>query len=55
MCRGQVSAVVLSGGVGKRMGAGMPKQYLPLNGTPMALYSLRLFAGMPEVGEIVVV
>ena len=47
--------MVLSGGVGKRMGAGMPKQYLPLNGTPMALYSLRLFAGMPEVGEIVVV
>jgi 2-C-methyl-D-erythritol 4-phosphate cytidylyltransferase len=41
--------------VGKRMGANMPKQYLPLRGEPIATYSLRLFASMPEVGEVVVV
>jgi 2-C-methyl-D-erythritol 4-phosphate cytidylyltransferase len=52
---GAVSFVLLAGGVGKRMGADMPKQYLPLMGTPIALWSLRKFAKMAEVGEIVVV
>jgi 2-C-methyl-D-erythritol 4-phosphate cytidylyltransferase len=37
------------------MGANMPKQYLPLKGQPIALYSLQTFAAMPEVGEVVVV
>lgn len=37
------------------MGANMPKQYLPLRGQPIATYSLRLFASMAAVGEIVVV
>ena len=53
--KGSVSLVLLAGGVGKRMGANMPKQYLPLLGTPIALYSLKKFAEMEEVGEIVVV
>jgi len=50
-----VSLVLLAGGVGKRMGANMPKQYLPLLGTPIALYSLKKFAQMEEIGEIIVV
>jgi hypothetical protein len=33
----------------------MPKQYLPLRGQPIALYSLDVFAAMREVGEVVVV
>ncbi|KAK9834066.1 hypothetical protein WJX81_007367 [Elliptochloris bilobata] len=52
---GSVSVVLLAGGVGKRMGAAMPKQYLPLQGQPIALYSLDVFAAMREVGELVVV
>ncbi|XP_022839481.1 2-C-methyl-D-erythritol 4-phosphate cytidylyltransferase, partial [Ostreococcus tauri] len=52
---GAVSFVLLAGGVGKRMGADVPKQYLPLMGTPIAIWSLKKFATMPEVGEIVVV
>jgi len=35
--------------------AAMPKQYLPLRGQPIALYSLDVFAAMREVGEVVVV
>lgn len=50
-----VSLVLLAGGVGKRMGASMPKQYLPLLGKPIALYSLETMSAMPEFKEVVVV
>lgn len=35
--------------------AAIPKQYLELNGQPIATYSLRTFAAMPQVREVVVV
>ncbi|KAG1665293.1 hypothetical protein FOA52_015870 [Chlamydomonas sp. UWO 241] len=50
-----VSVVLLAGGVGKRMGASIPKQYLKLRGQEIAAYSLKTFAQMPEVAEVVVV
>lgn len=52
---GSVSLVLLAGGVGKRMGAPIPKQYLEILGQPIATYSLQTFSSMREVGEIVVV
>jgi len=52
---GSVSVVLLAGGVGKRMGAAIPKQYLELKGQPIATYSLATFASMRQVGEIVIV
>ncbi|CAK9321993.1 unnamed protein product [Citrullus colocynthis] len=50
-----VSVILLAGGKGKRMGANMPKQYLPLLGQPIALYSLYTFSHLIEVKEIIVV
>eukprot|EP00890_Picochlorum_soloecismus_P004616 jgi/Picsp_1/5155/NSC_02518-R1_2-c-methyl-d-erythritol 4-phosphate cytidylyltransferase len=50
-----VSIVLLAGGVGKRMGASIPKQYLEIRGKPIATYSMETFSTMPCVGEIVVV
>jgi 2-C-methyl-D-erythritol 4-phosphate cytidylyltransferase len=34
------TAIVLAGGKGTRMGADVPKQYLPLAGRPLIWYSL---------------
>ena len=33
----------------------MPKQYLPLLGQPIAMYSMQTLCSMPEVGELVIV
>ncbi|KAL3683945.1 hypothetical protein R1sor_001967 [Riccia sorocarpa] len=52
---GSVSVILLAGGKGKRMGANMPKQYLPLLGQPIALHSFHTFSVMAVVGEIIVV
>lgn len=46
--------ILLSAGVGKRMGAGIPKQYIKLLGLEIALHSLECFLEC-DVAEIVVV
>lgn len=50
-----ISAILVAGGTGTRMQASMPKQYLPLQGKPIALYSFELLCSFPEVKEIIVV
>ena len=52
---GRVVAVVPAGGLGKRMGAGTPKQFLMLDGVPMMLHSLRVLDRAPSVTEVVLV
>jgi len=46
-----VGVVLLSAGVGKRMGASIPKQYIKLMGLEIALHSLDTFleCGFPEI------
>ncbi len=47
-------AVVPAGGVGRRMGAGVPKQYLPLAGRPVIEHTLERLAAEPRVAGIAV-
>lgn len=49
------AGVVLAGGSGVRMGAGMNKVYLPLAGRPLVSWSLEAFRRAPEVGVVVLV
>lgn len=50
-----ISLVLLAGGTGTRMGAGLPKQFRQLREKPLALYSFELFDHLLEVDEIIVV
>jgi 2-C-methyl-D-erythritol 4-phosphate cytidylyltransferase len=48
-------ALVPAAGVGARMGAGSPKQYLPIGGKPMLRHSLDAFASSPLIAHTYVV
>jgi 2-C-methyl-D-erythritol 4-phosphate cytidylyltransferase len=48
-------ALVVAGGVGKRMGTDTPKQFLPLAGHPVLFHCLSLFDAHPSVGGLCVV
>src|SRR5512139_1348316 len=48
------AAIVTAGGIGKRMGADVPKQYLDLNGRPMLVWTLAVFERHPLIDGIVV-
>lgn len=50
-----MGVVIVAAGQGTRLGAGVPKQYLPLGGVPMLLRALRPFTSHPEVAHTVVV
>lgn len=50
-----VTAILLAGGRGKRFGTAIPKQFLPLNGKPVALHSYHLFQKIIWIQEIIVV
>lgn len=48
-------AVVPAAGVGKRMGAATPKQYLPLAGRPMLVWTLESLLAEPAIEALCVV
>ena len=47
--------VLLAGGSGRRMGASVPKQFLPLAGRPLMEHAIRTFDASPEIDEIFIV
>lgn len=48
-------AVILAGGVGNRLGAGIPKQFVEVLGKPVIAYTLEPFNAHPDVDAILVV
>ena len=47
--------ILLAGGVGKRMGASIPKQFIEVDGKPIVVYSIENFQRNPQIEKIVVV
>ena len=48
-------AILLAGGVGKRLGAGKPKQFVELLGKPMILYAMEIYENSPSIDALEVV
>lgn len=48
-------AVILAGGIGKRMGESIPKQFLRVEGKPIIVYSIENFQINPKIEKILVV
>jgi 2-C-methyl-D-erythritol 4-phosphate cytidylyltransferase len=48
-------ALIPAGGTGARIGGSTPKQYLPVAGQPLILYTLAAFLAAPAIDAIVVV
>ncbi len=45
-------AIIFAGGTGTRMGAGLPKQFLKINGKPILIHTLDNFENSPEIDKI---
>lgn len=45
-------AIIFAGGSGVRMGAGIPKQFLEINGKPVIIHTLQLFQYHDEIDKI---
>ena len=48
-------ALILAGGVGVRVGAGIPKQFIEVLGKPILVYTLEIFQKDENIDEIVLV
>ena len=48
-------AVLLAGGVGQRLGAGKPKQFVELLGKPMIVYAMEIYENSPIIDALEVV
>lgn len=51
----QMVGLICAAGVGSRMGAAIPKQYLPIAGVPMLVRSARALAAAKRITDIVIV
>ena len=47
--------ILLAGGVGKRMGGHLPKQFMEVEGKPIIAYTIERFQQNPQIEKIVVV
>ena len=52
---GKIVAIIPAAGLGRRMGGSVSKQYLCLDGIPILVHCLRVFASHPAIAEIIIV
>jgi 2-C-methyl-D-erythritol 4-phosphate cytidylyltransferase len=50
----RVTAILPAAGLGTRMGADMPKQFLSLDGAPVLLFTLRRLAACPAIADFII-
>jgi len=50
----RIAAILPAAGLGTRMGAETPKQFLELDGTPLVIHSVRRIASCPLITDIIV-
>ena len=50
-----ISAIILAGGKGKRMGANVSKQYIEIDGKPILYYTLKRFSNCKDIDRIILV
>jgi 2-C-methyl-D-erythritol 4-phosphate cytidylyltransferase len=46
-------AIIPAGGIGKRFGSEMPKQFVEINSVPVIIHTLRIFEKIPDVEAVV--
>lgn len=50
-----ISAIILAGGKGKRMGAKISKQYIELKGKPILYYTIKRFSTYKDINRVILV
>lgn len=50
-----ITGLIIAGGVGKRMGQDIPKQFITVEGKPIIIYTLESFEHHPLVDQVLVV
>lgn len=50
-----ITALIIAGGVGKRMGQDIPKQFIMIEEKPIIIYTLESFQKHPLIDRILVV
>lgn len=50
-----VAAILVAAGPGSRLGAGIPKAFVPLAGVPLVVRSLRALLAAPAIDQVIVV
>jgi 2-C-methyl-D-erythritol 4-phosphate cytidylyltransferase/2-C-methyl-D-erythritol 2,4-cyclodiphosphate synthase len=53
--RVHIAALIVAAGRGERAGGALPKQYVPLAGTPMLAHALSRFLDHPGIGQVLTV
>lgn len=50
----QITVIITAGGIGKRMGGALPKQFLPLNEKPVLLHTLERFHSFLPKAQLII-